>query len=83
MLQVTADYIESMILQYEAVAKPSLISDCRHNQIFSFSNSLTHDLWDFLAQWILYEADEEHLEHVNETVLLVDVLESFAFHVGL
>ena len=81
-LQVAANDVESMILQYEAVAQSTLVANCRHNEILSLGNALTHDLRNLLAQRCLNEADEEHLEHVDKAVLLVDVLESLALHVG-
>ena len=77
-LQVRSDDIEDAVTEHKAVAQPTLVPDRRDPQILALGNTLIYHARYFFAQRGAREADQEHLEHVDISVLLIDVFIAFA-----
>lgn len=77
MLQVTANHVEYVVSECEAVADSSLVSYCGNEHIFAFCQSSTRHTTDVLDQRSLSVASDEHLEHGYVTVLWINILEAF------
>ena len=76
MLQMASNDIEDVILVNEAITESSFVSDSSDHQVLSFGDSAREHISHVFEQRASYEADEEHLVHVDLRILLINIFKA-------